>query len=139
MNWKSVANSCTLLGHYMKSHWTSANPSARTTAGRNHELSRSLQRDYGMSQSEADSELGQFEHKYQGRQWLKRRRKSDPSRRSVAVYRIRFWDINTNSSVLSEGLMTENAANREHVRIDPGTKVEVSATDVRNGRYIPPG
>ncbi|MBB5191744.1 hypothetical protein HNQ50_002474 [Silvimonas terrae] len=139
MNWQLIAKRWSWLGGCVEMGWYRPKDKARRkTAGRHNELSRNLQQNYGMSPNEAEGEISQFEHKYARRQWLKRRHKSEDPRRSVTVYRVRFWDINTSHSVLSEGFVTLIAAHNAHARVDISTGVEVNAADVRNGRYFPP-
>ncbi len=55
----------------------------------------------------------------------------------ITVYRIRFWDINTSQYVLSEGFLTREAAQAEHLEIDPRSRIDVERRTVFNGRYPP--
>ncbi len=58
---------------------------------------------------------------------------------TTTVYRIRFWDINTNKFVLSEGMVTEAAAAAARQEIDKHTALLVDSTDVYSGHYQPGG
>ncbi|MBB5191737.1 hypothetical protein HNQ50_002467 [Silvimonas terrae] len=56
---------------------------------------------------------------------------------TITVYRIRFWDINTCQHVLSEGFLTKEAAEAEHLEIEPRSGIDVERSAVLHGRYPP--